>query len=226
MMLKKNNQLTLKVSLKSDATFDNYRVGVNQQLIAALKSSAERFIYFYGKEGVGRTHLLQAVCHATSHSVYLPFTHSHDFSPVILDDLEQLSVVCLDDINVIASQPAWEEALFHLYNRIQCTQTRLIMTANVVPHALGIKLPDLLSRLNASLLFQLQPLSDEEKLVVLIRRAEERGMHLSEDVAKFILTHSPRQMTTLFAALETLDKMSLSAQRKLTIPFVKEVLQI
>ena len=102
----------------------------------------------------------------------------------------------------------------------------MIVAANLAPKSLGLFLPDVVSRLVSGIVFQMQPLSDEEKLQVLIMRAERRGMTLSEEVGKFILNHCPRHMSTLFAALDALDKISLATQRKLTIPFVKTVLQI
>ncbi len=227
-------QLTLGVGLKDDATFANFYAAENQQLITELKKIAmgagERFIYFCGGSGEGCTHLLQAVCHeANQHhlrSVYIPLENIRDFSPEMLDDLEMLDVICIDDIHKIAGLPAWEEAFFHAYNRIHDANKKLIVTANALPNDLQFTLPDLQSRLNWGVIFQLQSLSDTEKLHVLVMRAERRGMSLSEEVGKYILNHCPRHMTTLFAALDTLDKISLAAQRKLTIPFVKTVLQI
>ena len=135
-------------------------------------------------------------------------------------------LVCIDDLHLIAGRPAWEEAFFHAYNRIHDAGRRLIVTANVMPKSLGVTLPDVVSRLSWGVVFQLQSLTDTEKLAVLVMRAERRGMTLSEEVGKFILNHCPRHMSTLFAAFEALDKASLAAQRKLTIPFVKAILQI
>src|SRR4029078_5447301 len=89
----------------------------------------------------------------------------------------------------------------------------------------NIGLPDLLSRLSWGMVFKLSPLADDEKLTVLTRRANGRGIGLPEEVAKYLLTHCPRHMATLFAALDALDKASLAAKRRLTIPFVKEVLE-
>jgi DnaA-homolog protein len=228
------NQLTLGVGLKDDATFANFYAGNNQQLITELKKSTsgngERVIYFCGTGGEGCTHLLQACCHEANQyhfrSVYLPLANISDFSPAILEGLETLDLICIDDIHKIAGRPVWEEAFFHAYNRIHDAGKRLIVTANVMPKALGVALPDVVSRLTWGMVFPLQPLSDLEKLRVLIMRAERRGMTLSEEVGKFILNHCPRHMSTLFAALDALDKVSLAAQRKLTIPFVKTVLQI
>lgn len=228
------NQLTLGVSLKDDATFANFYAGKNQQLVTELKKlvsgQGERMIYFYGAGGEGCTHLLQACCHEANihqcRSVYLPLNDLHDFSPAIFEGLEEMDLVCIDDIHRMAGNKIWEEAFFHVYNRMHDAGTRLIVTANVMPRALGVLLPDVVSRLAWGVTFPLQPLSDTEKLQVLIMRAELRGMTLPEEVGKFILNHCPRHMSTLFAALDTLDKMSLAAQRKLTIPFVKAVLQI
>jgi DnaA family protein len=229
-----NNQLTLGVGLKDEATFANYFAEKNPQLVAELKKSAsgkgERFIYFSGAGGEGCTHLLQACCHAANlhhlRSVYLPLSNLSDFSPDIFEGLESMDLVCIDDMHRIAGNKEWEEAFFHAFNRMRDANTHLIVTANVMPKSLGLVLPDVVSRLVWGMVFQMQPLSDSEKLHVLIMRADRRGMTLSEEVGKFILTHCPRHMSTLFAALDALDKVSLAAQRKLTIPFVKTVLQI
>jgi DnaA family protein len=228
------NQLTLGVSLKDEATFTNYYPGQNGPLIQELRKTAsgsgERVIYFCGAGGQGCTHLLQASCHeANRHqltAVYIPLASLIDYSPDILEGLESLMLVCIDDLHVIAGKPEWEEAFFHAYNRIHDAGGRIIVTANVMPKLLGLALPDVVSRLSWGVAFQLQPLTDHEKLGALIMRADRRGMTLSEEVGKFILNHCPRHMSTLFAALEALDKASLAAQRKLTIPFVKTVLQI
>lgn len=234
MKTKMINQLTLGVGLKDEATFANFYSGNNAQLVTALQYAAqgtgEKIIYFYGAFGQGCTHLLQACCHEAHQnhrsSVYIPLLKKNDFSPEIFEGLESLQLVCVDDVHGIAGDPVWEEALFHAYNRIHDAGGCLIVTANVAPKALGLALPDVVSRLTWGIIFQLQPLTDAEKLLILMMRAERRGMTLSEEVGKFILNHCPRHMSTLFAALDALDKISLAAQRKLTIPFVKTVLQI
>jgi len=228
------NQLTLGVGLKDEATFANYFMGQNSLLWQELKKSAhgagERVIYFYGAGGQGSTHLLQACCHEAHQqglsAVYLPLASLIDFSPDVFEGVESRHLVCIDDMHMIAGKAVWEEAVFHAYNRIHDAGGQLIVTAKMAPKSQGLILPDVVSRLSWGIVFQLQPLTDDEKLQVLIMRAERRGMALSEEVGKFILTHCPRHMSTLFAALDALDKVSLAAQRKLTIPFVKTVLEI
>lgn len=228
------NQLTLGVGLKDEATFANYYAGKNALLIEELKKSAqgigERVIYFYGAGGQGGTHLLQASCHeADQHGLsaaYLPMTSLIDYSPDVFEGLESRQLICIDDVHKIAGKPIWEEAFFHAYNRIHDMGSRLMVTAKMAPKSLGLTLPDVVSRLSFGIVFQLQSLMDDEKLQLLKMRAERRGMTLSEEVGKYILTHCPRHMSTLFAALDVLDNVSLAAQRKLTIPFVKTVLEI
>lgn len=233
-MQKLSAQLTLGLSLKDEATFANFHAANNAEIVAELKKTSsgqgERVIYLQGTRGEGCTHLLQACCHyAYQHqlsSVYLPLAHLLPLSPEVLNGLESLTVVCIDDLQVVAALPEWEEAIFHLYNRIYDRGGNIIMAANDAPRSLRLSLPDLVSRLSWGIVYPLQPLADTEKLAILTMRANYRGISLSEEVGKYILTHCPRHMGTLFAALDALDKASLAAQRRLTIPFVKEVLQI
>jgi DnaA-homolog protein len=226
-------QLALPLGLRDDATFDNFYQGVNQHamqaVIACASGEGYPFIYLWGQVGAGRSHLLQAACHLATEknrsSVYLPL-QTPDLAPQILQNLEHINVVCIDDIEAIAKDKLWEEALFHLYNRMRDTKQALLIAGNNPPQRLGLLLPDLVSRLAWGVVFQLQVLSDEDKLAALQMRAKLRGLILNDEVGQFLLRRCPRDMPKLFALLETLDRASLQAQRKLTIPFVKSVLQV
>jgi DnaA-homolog protein len=228
------SQLTLGLSLSDEATFANFYAGKNEETVLEISKTAsgsgERIIYLCGARGQGRSHLLQAACHkAHQHqlrSVYLSFEQRGQLTPDVLQGLEALSLVCLDDVHLIAGLPQWEEALFHLFNRLMDAGGRIILSANELPKALPFALQDLVSRLTWGIVFQLHPLADEEKLYVLKMRAERRGMDLPDEVGRFILTHCPRHMGTLLAAFDALDKTSLTLKRRLTIPFVKEVLDL
>ncbi|MBX3709792.1 MAG: DnaA regulatory inactivator Hda [Gammaproteobacteria bacterium] len=227
-------QLTLGLSLKDEATFANFYAGKNSEVVTELKKTAagqgEQVIYVCGMRGQGASHLLQASCHyAHQHqmsSVYLPLANLISLTPEILNGLELLGLVCIDDLHLAAGHHDWEEAIFHLYNRIYDSGGKIIIAANGLPKAINLGLLDLVSRLSWGIIFQLHSLTDAEKLSILIMRANRRGISLPEEVGKYILTHCPRHMGTLFAALDVLDKVSLAAQRRLTIPFVKEVLEI
>lgn len=231
-MLKTLIQLPLGLSLKDEATFDNFYAGKNAEIICQLKEVAgglgERIIYLCGVRGEGLSHLLQACCHEAHRqhirSVYLPLSNLIELSPDVLNGFESFALICLDDLHVIAGLPEWEEAVFHLYNRVYDAGGRIVIAAHDLPKQLNIALPDLVSRLSWGIVYQLHPLTDKEKLTILTERANHRGITMSEDVGNYILTHCPRHMRALFTALDVLDKASLAAQRRLTIPFIKEVL--
>jgi DnaA family protein len=228
-----HTQLTLTgMRLRDHATFANFLVGNNAMAVNYLSHFHEYhdnwFTYIWGKIGSGRSHLLQACCliaeqHALR-SVYLPMAELMSLTPAMLEGLEDCQVVCIDDIEVIAGKAEWEEALFHLYNRLQQANAFLIIAANVAPRELSIKLADLASRLTSGTIFHIEDLSDEEKLKALQVRAQERGIAVPDDVAAFLLKRISRNMTDLYETLDKLDQASLAAQHRLTIPFVKSVL--
>lgn len=228
-------QLPLGVRLRDDATFANYYPGANaaalgyvERLCEAEAGWAESLIYLWGGDGVGRSHLLQAAClrfeQRGEQAVYLPLAEVAEYGPELLDGLDQAELLCLDDLDAVTGRADWEEALFHLFNRLRDAGRRLLLAAATSPRELPVQLPDLQSRLSLALVFQLQALSDEDKLRALQLRASRRGLHLTDEVGRFILTRGERSMSALFELLERLDQASLQARRKLTIPFLKETL--
>ncbi len=224
-------QLPLGIKLPDSSSFENYFPAENLAVVEALQHSVlengEQFIFLWGAAGVGKTHLLQASCRAVSDqegaASYLPLAHVRELEPAVLEGLEEMSLVCIDDLDAIVGDDKWEQALFHLYNRLRDSHTHLVMTANTNPNTLDIQLPDLQSRLNWGLTMQLQGLDDDSKLGALQLRASHRGFELPQAVGRYLLKHIPRDMPSLFGMLDQLDEASLAEQRKLTIPFVKKV---
>jgi DnaA family protein len=225
-------QLPLRVGLRDDATFDSFLPAANASLVDRLShqldADGEPFLYLWGAPGSGRSHLLQAACHAASdrdlRALYLPLQDLGHFPPLMLEDAERLDLVAIDDMDSVIGRRRWEEGLFHAFNRLRDAGKRLIMSAAVAPRQLPVKLPDLGSRLTWGVTFHLQPLDDSERLQALQLRARIRGMQLPDEVARYILHRGPRRLDELFEELAVLDRASLSAQRKLTIPFVKQAL--
>ncbi len=219
-------QLPLGIQLRDSATFASFYSAQNQHLLAALKGTLETCVYFWGRAGTGKSHLLQALCHEKAvegwRVAYLPLAEP-DLMPAMLEDMDQFDLVCVDDLQDVAGNQDWEIALFHLYNRIQSRAGRLVISANQAPSGLSLELQDLASRLGWGLVFQLQELADEDKQAALQLRAQARGLELGDEVAAYLLRHTPRDMRSLFTLLERLDHASLAAQRKLTIPFVREL---
>lgn len=223
-------QLLLNLRLKDTATFSNYQGGAKKFLISQLSGSDDNlwFTYVWGEKGSGRSHLLQAACRKASdaglRTAY--FSFKTDDSIEAIDDLSGLDLVCLDDIDIMAGSKNWEEALFHLINEIKDRGHLLIVSSRQAPATLPIRLKDLQSRLMTALPVQTTKLGDEEKLGVLKRRAENRGFTLSEEAGRFILHRSHRDLGHLMNALDDLDEQSIRHQKKLTIPFIKKILQI
>jgi DnaA family protein len=225
-------QLTLSVGLRDGATLENFYCHHNDLAVQAVEGIAEGvgepFVYLWGESGAGCSHLLQAACHRTGRyhrsAFYLPLDQFKNQGPELLDGLESLDLVCIDQLQQVAGLPEWEEALFHLFNRIRDTGNDLLIAADAPPRQLQVALPDLASRLSWGMVLRIQALDDDGKLAALRARARDRGIDLSEEVAHFIFNRSPRQTSELFKLLDQLDRASLSAKRKVTIPFVKQLL--
>ncbi len=216
-------QIPLQIRLNDNATFDNYLVAGNAQAIDLL-SSDERYIYLWSAEATGKTHLLQALCHQHTSSFYLPLTDIDAWQTDILEGLEQFALVCIDDVHQIAGRSEWETALFDLFNRLQENSRRLVVTANCSPAGLDLQLADLSSRLAWGVSLQLNSLTDEQKIQALRQRAQRRGFQFPDEAAAYLLKHCPRDLHSLFAILDRLDDASLQAQRRISIPFIKQAL--
>ena len=220
-------QLTLGIRLRDDATFDNYFSGQNEQVVHNLRMQEEPYIFLFGADGTGKSHLLQAACHETGKKglpvVYLPLAEE-GLMPAMLDGLENMSLIALDDVQEIIGSEDWEYALFNLYNRVREKGVSMLVSSTEPLASLNIKLADLKSRLSWGPIFQLSSLSDKEKQRALQQRAKNRGLDLTDDVVTYLLKRSSRDMNSLFALFEKLDKASMVEKRKLTIPFIKDYL--
>lgn len=228
-------QLPLEFKFDNELTFASFATGPNAELLDVLQklgSSAENpFIYFWGREGIGKTHLLQAICQSPDFDskpvamISLGNINEGIYSPAMLEGLEQMALVCIDDVQSLAGKADWENALFHFYNRARDRSTPLVITGNVPPTQLAIGLNDLKTRLGWGLVVQLHDITDEVKLQVMRQRAKLRGMELSNEVGEFLLRRHSREMSALIHLLDELDRASLTEQRRLTIPFVKQFLE-
>jgi DnaA family protein len=226
-------QLALGIKLRDDARFDNFHGEHNAVAATRLKGLCDQpddlpVVLVCGDSDTGKSHLLQAVCHRAESqgrlAVCISLVELEPFGPEALLGLEEQAIICLDDLDRIAGKRDWEEAVFHLYNRVHDRGNLLIASLSDVPGALSFHLADLSSRLGHGLIVQLGVYRDDDRLRILMARAEQRGLVMTTDVAGFIMRRAPRRLGELLAILDLLDENSLQAQRRLTIPFVKAVM--
>lgn len=212
-------------------TFESFVPGNNKVATGLAQQAAigkgENQLYFWGESGLGKSHLLQASCNLAAKNqytvCYLTRVEILNQSTDMFDGLEQIDLICLDDIESWLINDAWEIALFDLINRVRENNNRLMMASTHPPEEAFVKLPDLRSRLAWGPVFQLHHLADNEKFQALHYRAKQSGLELPEKVADYLMQRYPRDMCGLFERLALLDKASMATQRRLTIPLVKSV---
>jgi len=228
-------QLALGVRLRADAIFESFVSGLNGELIAALREGGPVPLWLWGSEGSGKTHLLQAVCAAAAAppnaaavdaaAAYFPLERSPALPPAALAGFENCRVLCLDDVDAIAGDLQWEQALFRLFNEAAELGTRLIFAARAAPRGIDWSLEDWRSRAAACVVYQLRDLDDSGRLEALRLRAAQRGLQLPPETADYLLRRMPRDLPSLFEILDHLDEASLVAQRRLTVPFIRDALE-
>lgn len=225
-------QLPLGVTLRHPRGFSNFIAGPNAGAVAVLRDllagRVRGVVYLWGGSGSGKSHLLEACCGDVSmHGrpvAYLPLAGSR-LEPDMLNGLADIELLCIDDVDSVAGDSAWEEALFHLYNQAEQASCPMVLTASVAPRTPVWKLPDLVSRLTAAVVWRLHALDDTECRAALQLHARERGFDLSDEVVTFVMKRLRRDMLSLSTFLDRLDQSSLAAQRRVTVPFVKALLE-
>ncbi|MFM7395688.1 MAG: DnaA regulatory inactivator Hda [Gammaproteobacteria bacterium] len=224
-------QLPLGVQLRERATFPTFVIGPNIEAVARLQHAATQreraVLWLWGTEGSGRTHLLQAACAAAplgSRVAYLPLRELGEASVDFLGGALGAELLCLDDVESALGVPQVEQALFIAYRRIEEQGGRIIATASAAPGALRWSLADIASRFGAAEVFQIRSLDEAGQHEALLLRAAQRGLELPDETARYLLRRFPRDMRSLGKLLDEIDVASLSAQRRLTVPFVREIL--
>lgn len=201
-------QLLLDIQPTPSPTLDNFVPGRNAEALHSLRQAASgnaeaRFVYLWGAGGSGKSHLM-AACAALA--------RSDGISLVVADDVHQW-----DD--------AAQIALFNRYNQQRESGGALIASGEAAPTQMGLR-EDLATRLSWGLVYQLHPLTDEEKALALKRHASARGMKLPDEVTEYCLRHLRRDLRSLMATLDALDQWSLQAKRPVTLPLLRQLLQV
>ncbi|QCP50940.1 DnaA regulatory inactivator Hda [Trinickia violacea] len=222
-------QLTLDLGTPPPSTFDNFFAGANAELVTRLRELdgalaagplADRTFYIWGEPGCGRSHLLQAVVHEAAPGQARFLSPPSALAAFSFDP--RVSLYAVDDCDRLSG--AQQIALFNLFNEVRAHPTSaLVATGNAAPIGLSVR-EDLRTRLGWGLVFHLAPLPDEGKAAVLKHAAKERGIALADDVPAYLLTHFRRDMPSLMALLDALDRFSLEQKRAVTLPLLRTML--
>jgi DnaA family protein len=221
-------QLPLALALDDHASFASFATGDNVAAVEharALAEGAADTLWLWGAAGAGKSHLLQAACRAATaagrRAMYVALPAA---SPAILADLEDLDLLAVDDVDAVAGDAEWERALFVILNAFSGRRGALLLAATKAAAQCGLQLPDLRSRGAGAVTYRLAPLDDAGRVTALRLHAAARGLELDVAAAEFLLKRVARDMAALTQWLARLDRASLSAQRRLTIPFIREQL--
>jgi DnaA-homolog protein len=195
-------QLPLPISAAAQPSLDTYVAGANAEALERVRALArgalkEAIVYLWGEPGSGRTHLLCAAARANP------------------------ALVTADEVQAL--EPAAQQALFNAINAAREGGPAVLAAGNAPPARLALR-EDLRTRLGWGLVYQLKPLSDADKMLYLQAEAARRGLGLADEVARYLLNHLPRDLGSLHAVLERLDRHALARQRALTLPLVREAL--
>lgn len=225
-------QLPLGVRLPDRAVFESFLPGRNAEALtharALAHGEARGPTWLSGPGGAGKTHLLQAICAASGErerAGYVPLAQVAHLGVGVLDGLAQLQCLCLDDLERVVGELAWERGLFGLLRETEDAGGALVVAARSPPALLPWALPDLGSRFTAGAVFALRALDEAEQHSALQLRARLRGLELPDETWQWLRRRYPRDMRRLYELLDTLDEAALAAQRRLTVPFIRDVLR-
>ena len=220
-------QLILDLLPERSPTLDNFVSGQNAETLSAFTAwlagaSQETAFCVWGETGSGTTHLLRASGFSYHDAQTTPDLGLFALEETGNNDHTFPETLAIDHVEALDAKG--QITLFNLFNRQKARGGRLLTAAAQPPHHLALR-EDLRTRLGSGLIYRLHPLSDGEKAAALARQAQERALKLSPEAIDYLLRHAPRDMRTLAAIVEALDRLTLEYRRPVTLPLLRELLQ-
>ncbi len=225
-------QLPLALRLPVARRFDTFVGEGNEAALAEIRLAAmggrSDVLYLSGPEGVGKTHLLLAACAEAERlgrsAQYLSLASWSALDGEAVAALAALDLVCIDDLDAVIGKADAEAGLFALANACRDAKVPLLIAARAALPELPDGLPDLRSRLAQGLRLKLAPLPERARRLALRLRADQLGLSVDEAAIEFLFRRYPRDLVALMALIERLDRESLAAKRRITVPFLREAL--
>ena len=225
-------QIPLQLEPPRPDRFEDFVAGPNEKALLAVRQLLEEpgsSLFLSGPEGSGKSHLLNALCHDARErgmaAFYIALKHLPEEAAAGLEGLQVLDLVCVDDIDRVAGNPAWERALFRCFNEVRAAEGRLLIASRLPLSSLQFGLPDLQSRLAWGVRQNLQFPDDKGKQKIMMQRARSLHIELPDDVRNYVLKHSRRDMSSLLTLVENLKDAAFAGKRKITVPLAREVLK-
>ena len=225
-------QLALQIQINERASLDNFFISKNNnKAIQILKNILERsnngaqiFIDDLGSNG--KSYLLQAICNDFSNSnnstIYIPMQKAINLEPSILEGINDLNLICLDDIDLISNQRDWELALFNLINECYEKDCFLLLSGSI--EKLEV-IPDLISRIKKMEILRLKAIDDDELLRATQSISKNLNIEISDKNMNYLINNSRRDIKTVFGTLSQLEKESLERKKSIGLNLIKEVIQ-
>jgi DnaA family protein len=226
-------QLPLALRWPAQQRFESFHAGPNASVVETLRSAARdadaSWIFLSAAPGSGRSHLLLATCALASSEArpaqYMPLSTLPSPRAAAIRGFGGSALIAVDDVDAIAGDADAEHALFDLYNRCRAQGATMVFAANAPPAQLRLGLADLVSRLGACTRLPLKPLDEVERRDIVRARATARGIELDDSALDWLFTRRKRDLATLLDLLDRIDRASLAAQRRVTVPFLRTLLR-